>query len=62
MAVEFECQVWAGCDNCGEWESTSHLKVKTFKERLRKKGWRVGRICLCPDCAEIYKNRRADNG
>lgn len=61
MGVEFESQVWAGCDNCGAWESTSHMKVKTFKEYLRKKGWRIGKVCLCPDCAELHKRKRADN-
>lgn len=51
MGVMYESQVWAGCDNCGTWEATSTMKVADFKKYLRKKGWRIGMICLCPECA-----------
>lgn len=57
MGVIYESQVWAGCDNCGDWEATSHMKLADFKKYLRKKGWRIGMICLCPACAKANPGR-----
>lgn len=58
MGIVYESQIWAGCDNCGNWESTTHMKMDTYKKYLRKKGWRIGEVCLCPDCAERARTRK----
>ena len=51
MSVVYESQVFAQCDDCSASMLTSVMKVEEFKRYLRSKGWRIGKVCLCPICA-----------
>ena len=57
MGVFYESQVHATCDNCGDYEMTSTMRLADFKKNLRRKGWRIGMICLCPKCAKANPDR-----
>lgn len=37
------------CDRCNFWERTS-IPKKEMMKRLRKEGWSIGKMTLCPVC------------
>lgn len=60
MSIEYQVNAWVYCDNCPNWETVSGMKLDTFKKRLRKKGWIVGRVTLCPACRKLRNEKKED--
>lgn len=56
MGLKYESQVYAECDLCGETELTSVMTVNDFKMWLRSHGWRIGKTCVCDECARKKNN------
>lgn len=53
MAVVYESQIHASCDNarCNSYEITSTMGMREFKKYLRDMGWKITRDrCICPVC------------
>lgn len=58
MGVFYESQVYASCDNCGDSDMSSVMKLADFKKYLRKNGWQIGMLTLCPVCAKAIKGQK----
>ena len=62
MGIWHESQNCVSCDNCGENTATATMSMVVFKKYLRGKGWRIGMICLCPECAKANPDRGVGYG
>lgn len=56
MGLYIECEVV--CDNCGYYENEKDVNVTKFKKEMRGKGWRIGTLTFCPECAKAIKGQR----
>lgn len=50
MSVVYKSQCHARCDKCGDWEARC-INLTLFKKMLRKAGWSIGKVTLCPECS-----------
>ena len=47
------------CDNCCHYEEKEEGVSKTkFIKEMRKKGWRIGEYCFCPECHSTIGRQR----
>lgn len=51
MGIVYESQLHIQCDRCLYWESTSLMRKADWAKDLRKKGWKIGKVTLCPKCS-----------
>lgn len=56
MGLYIECEVV--CDNCGHYEHENDISPTKFKKEMREKGWRIGELTFCPECAKAIKGQR----
>lgn len=56
MGLYIECEVV--CDNCGYYENEKDTNPTKFKKEMREKGWRIGKLTFCPECAKAIKGQR----
>ena len=57
MGIWHESQNIVCCDNCSEEIATASMRMSIFKKYLRKRGWKIGMICLCPNCAKANPDK-----
>ena len=56
MSLHFEGEVV--CDDCGYYEHEYDVGPTKFKKEMREKGWRIGQLCFCPECAKAVKGQK----
>lgn len=55
-----ERQCCIQCDICCDNETCATMNMADFKKFMRKKGWSIGFIVLCPKCREEMRKDNAD--
>ena len=56
IECDIECEVV--CDDCGRYENKDNISPTKFKKEMRGKGWRIGELTFCPECANAIKGQR----